>query len=109
MTKVTYDANHFDRKKDYEDLGCSTLDLAALGCVVDLAVGCVGISAIVEVKNETDGGKLTPAQETFVARWRGEFRIVRTREDVIAHVQDMRTKARLLVRPRMQGPERSDG
>lgn len=88
------DANHGDVKGWYLQLGCSVADTkdAGLG-VPDLFVGAVGVCDPVEVK--TEDGDLLASQKTFIASWRGpKVAIVRTREDVIAHVHDMRKRAR---------------
>lgn len=88
------DANHADVKGWYRELGCTVADTkdAGLG-VPDLFCGCAGITDPVEVK--TEDGKLLPSQQTFILAWRGSTtRIVRTQDDVIAHVHDMRRRAR---------------
>ena len=84
------DGNHSDVAKWYRELGCTVFDLAdvGLGCP-DLLIGIAGVTCIVEVK--MPDGTLTPAQQTFLAGWRGgEVAIVRTQDDVIAHVQNVR-------------------
>jgi hypothetical protein len=86
------DSNHTDVVKWYRDLGCSVFDLAdvALGCP-DLLVGMAGVTCIVEVKSAD--GTLTGLQKTFLAGWRGgEVTIVRTQDEVIAHVQAVRKR-----------------
>ncbi len=88
------DANHSAVKQWYRELGCSVADCkdVGLGCP-DLFVGCVGITDPVEVKTE-DGG-LLPSQVTFTMSWRGSpVRIVRTQQEVIDHVSDMRRRFR---------------
>lgn len=88
------DANHNDVVSWYRQLGCSVAETqdAGLG-VPDLFVGCCGVSDPVEIK--TADGKLEPSQQTFVLSWRGSStRIVRTQDEVIAHVQDMRRRVR---------------
>jgi len=88
------DANHGEVKGWYVELGCSVADTkdAGLG-VPDLFVGCAGVTDPVEVKTE-DGG-LEKSQETFIATWRGSrVWVSRTHDDVVAHVHDMRRRAR---------------
>lgn len=88
------DANHGDVVGWYRDLGCAVAEThdAGLG-VPDLFVGAAGITDPVEVKTEEGG--LEKSQETFIASWRGSrVAIVRTQADVIAHVHDMRRRAR---------------
>jgi hypothetical protein len=100
-----YDANHREIVGYYETLGCKVANCAGAGCgVPDLFVACVGITHAVEVK--TADGRLNPAQETFLATWSGRYRIVRTQDEVIQHVKEMRQEAISLARIRMQGPER---
>lgn len=86
------DANHCQVLAWYEELGCSVADTHAAGLgVPDAFVGCVGQCHPVEIK--TDEGRLLPSQETFIAKWRGSpVRVVRTQQDVIDHVQDMRKR-----------------
>lgn len=88
------DANHNDVVRWYRQLGCSVAETqdAGLG-VPDLFVGCCGMTDPVEIK--TAEGKLEPSQQTFVLAWRGSVvAIVRTEDEVIAHVQNMRKRVR---------------
>lgn len=87
------DANHAEIVKWYRELGCSVAETqdAGLG-VPDLFVGCVGLTDPVEIK--TEDGELLPSQEAFIRGWRGsDTPVVRTQDDVIAHVQAMRRRA----------------
>jgi hypothetical protein len=103
-----YDANHFDVKGYYEQAGCRVADCAgAGGGVPDLFVACVGVTHAVEIK--TADGRLEPSQVTFMATWSGQLRVVRTLEEVIAHVKEMRREGIDLSRKRMLGPERDHG
>lgn len=88
------DANHQQVIGWYRELGCSVADCADLGLgLPDLFVGAAGVTDPVEVK--TADGRLTPMQQTFVQAWRGSVtRIVRDQDEVIAHVADMRRRAR---------------
>jgi hypothetical protein len=90
------DANHDELAAVYLSLGCSCEDASALGSgFPDAVVGCAGVTDLVEFK--TEDGKLEPAQETFVARWRGSYVwLVRSQADVIAHVNHMRKRAKRL-------------
>jgi hypothetical protein len=78
----------------------------ALGCTVwicnsnvDCIVGYSGISELVEVK---DGSKppsarvLTPAQVAFRRVWTGGIRLVKSLDEVAAHVADIRRKHKIL-------------
>lgn len=82
--------------KCYRDLGCYVADTANLGLgLPDLFVGCAGVTDPVEVKS--DNGTLTPLQQVFVRDWRGSnVRVVSSQADVIAHVAEMRKRARNL-------------
>lgn len=88
------DANAAALTKLYRDLGCTVADTHGVGFgFPDAVVGLVGVSELVEFKT-VDGG-FTPAQVTFNAEWRGALPIVvRTEEDVIAHVQSIRARMR---------------
>lgn len=100
-----YDSNHHEIVKWYEQAGCRVANCAgAGGGVPDLFVACVGVTHAVEIK--TADGRTNPAQDTFIAAWSGRFRIVRTQEEVIEHVKEMRREGILLSRLRMLGPER---
>lgn len=87
------DANHSEVIGWYEELYCSVVDLHKCGGgVPDLLVGCAGRSELVEVK--TEEGQLRPNQITFNRDWRGnKVVVVRTRADVINHVQNIRERA----------------
>ena len=84
------DANHAAIVRQFEVLFCSVLDLHSNGggCP-DLLIGCAGVSALVEIK--TEDGALRPNQVTFHRNWRGgKVRIVRSPEEAIEHVIEMR-------------------
>lgn len=90
------DSNHEELTKVYLSLGCSCEDTSALGNgFPDALVGCAGVTDLVEFK--TEDGTLEPAQVTFHARNRGsQIWIVRNQADCVAHVNNMRTRARKL-------------
>ncbi len=87
------DANQAPIVATYRALGCTVFDGSGIGFgFPDLIVGCIGVTELVEVK--TVDGKLSPAQITFAADWRGsKVRIVRSDADAVAHVQDIRRRA----------------
>jgi len=88
------DANHSEVASWYRDLGCAVAETpdAGLG-VPDLFIGCAGITDPVEVK--TPEGDLLPSQKTFIESWRGsKVWVIRTFDEVAAHVQNMRRRAR---------------
>ena len=84
------DRNHADVVGLYRSLGCFVLDLGNVGqgCP-DLLIHCDGGLALVEVKAEK--GTLTSDQQRFLASW--PVTIVRTLEDVVIHVGNMRKRA----------------
>lgn len=86
------DANHVELAAVYEELFCSVVNTYHVGGgFPDAVIGCGGLSALVEFK--MPDGRKTPAQETFHKTWRGsKVEIIRTREDVIAHVQRIRSR-----------------
>jgi hypothetical protein len=86
------DANHADVVKWYQDCFCSVVDTHKLGFgFPDLVIGCAGLTELAEIK--TEDGELLPSQRTFVKSWRGsKVTVIRTQDDVIAHVQRMRAK-----------------
>lgn len=86
------DANHAQVKAWYEELFCSIVDLSGVGFgCPDLLAGIAGRSELVEVK--TQDGDLEPSQIRFQREWRGsKVTVVVTREDVVAHVQRVRSR-----------------
>jgi hypothetical protein len=92
----TRDANQPEVIVWYEQLGCSVVDLGAMGGgLPDLLIGCAGVTDLSEVK--MPGGELRKSQETFNAKWRGSRAWkVSTIADVVTHVADMRRRARKL-------------
>lgn len=96
MIEAPRDANHAAVVGWYEQMGCSVVDLSTLGGgLSDLLVGAAGVTDLVEVKML--GKELRPNQVTFNDGWRGSKPWkAQTRDDVQAHVQHMRFRARLL-------------
>jgi hypothetical protein len=88
------DANHAELAKVYEEMFCSIVDTSGVGFgFPDAVAGVMGRTELVEFK--TQGGELNAAQKRFTRDWRGSLvRVVRNREDVIKHVQDMRWMAK---------------
>lgn len=86
------DANHADVTQWYEQMFCNVIDYSHVGFGhPDLGIACAGRFELSEVK--TEDGELNAAQKRFHRDWRGpKIPIVRTREDVIAHVQDIRRR-----------------
>lgn len=84
-----WDSNHAALSLVYEELYCSVVPTTGIGHgFPDAVVGIMGRTELVEFK--TEDGELRPAQVTFHRDWRGsKVRTIRTRADVIAHVQEM--------------------
>lgn len=81
--KARRDANEAEIVAAFRALGCT---VETTDKPVDLVVGKNGRTHLVEVKAE--GGKLTPAQERFLADWRGDWCICRSVEDVLETVAE---------------------
>lgn len=68
-------------------------DVSRLPGFVDLVVGAFGENHLVEVK---DGEKaksrqrLTYAEQEFHDQWRGTIKMIRSVDDAVEHVQEMR-------------------
>lgn len=88
--KHSRDANHPGIQQAYIDLGCSVFDASEVGSgFPDLVVGIAGVTHLVEIKAAK--GKLRKSQTDFNDAWRGGKPIVvRSVDDVIAHVQACR-------------------
>ena len=84
------DSNHDEIAETYRQLLCSVHDTSMVGFgFPDLAVGAGMQTDLVEIK--TEDGDLDPRQKTFHRDWRGAKPVVvRTKEDVIEHVQRLR-------------------
>jgi hypothetical protein len=90
------DGNHGDVTRWYEELYCRVQDTHAVGggfpdLVVRIPTKRGGVVAIVEVK--MPDGTLSKSQERFIAEWGACVTIVQTREDVFAHVEQVRKGA----------------
>lgn len=88
------DANHGDVTQWYEDLYCRVVDTHKVGggfgdLVVRIPTRKGGVVAVVEVK--TSDGPLRASQERFIAEWGAVVEVVRSREDVFAHVERVRS------------------
>ena len=89
---TTRDANHAEIVEAYERLFCSVFEADTVGFgFPDLVVGISGVTCLVEIK--TPDGVLEATQERFIQEWRGQkVVIVRTEEQVIAHVNSIRKR-----------------
>lgn len=79
------DANHNAIARALRAVGCTVFETHQLGAgYPDLTVGRAGVTYLLEVK--AAGGSLTPAEEAFVATWRGHVAIVRTIDEALRAV-----------------------
>jgi Holliday junction resolvase len=91
MRAKRVDSNQSDIIQAYLVHGFSVADLSASGDgFPDLVVAKFNINYLVEVKTKT--GKLRQSQIDFRSKWRGDYRVVRTVDDVIAHAQEVINK-----------------
>lgn len=87
------DANHAEIATAFEQLGCSVFDSSAMGDgMTDLICATAGQTFLVEIK--TPEGKLTPAQEFLIERWRAPIYVVGSTDDAANTVQKIRRAAR---------------
>jgi Holliday junction resolvase len=90
------DGNHDEIVKRFQELGCSVIEMHAVGIpgMPDLAVGTIGRTHLCEVKSpETRYGRagLNPNQLAFVRDWRGErVHVVTSVDEATALVQNWR-------------------
>lgn len=100
MRRGSRDHNHKLLSDRFEDLGCSVCDLALAGVngLPDVAVGCMGVTFLVEFKNPgTAYGRagMNEDQKKFAARWRGAMiYCVSTVDEVDILVQNWRRACR---------------
>lgn len=66
-------------------IGC---DVEVIGLPVDLVVGYRCRNFLVECKNPKGSNRLTDGQKEFIARWRGQVRVVRSAEEAIRLVTE---------------------
>jgi hypothetical protein len=94
MRAAKVDGNHAMLADVYRRLGCKVRSTARLGDgFPDLLVGLGTTIALVEVK--TAKGKLEPEQEEFMADF--PVRVVRSEQDVLAHVAALKATIRCRV------------
>ena len=86
------DANHNPIVANYEKMGVAVIDLSKMAQfhpgLPDLLCSLHGYTWFSETK--TDIGELSPAQTHFMAMWKGACKVVRTTDDVVAIVADVR-------------------
>lgn len=86
------DANHSPIVEAYESLGVAVVDLSKAAQFTpglpDLLCAIHGYTFLSETK--TDAGDLNPAQLHFISLWKGPVKVVRSVDDVIAVVKEVR-------------------
>ena len=82
------DANHKEIKKAFLSLGCSVLDLYAVGSGCPDILVSDGISVLVEIKTLT--GELNEAQVEFKKFWKGPVATIRDTAGVVSLVNAIR-------------------
>ena len=89
-----HDVNHAEVAQYYRDLGCSVADTSAAGFgVPDLAIGCAGVTTLVEIKDAD--GDISQSQKHFMQTWRGgPIAVVRSLDEAIDHVKRIRALLR---------------
>jgi hypothetical protein len=90
------DANHAEIRETYRRLGCSVADTFTLGKgFPDLVVAKFGITDLVEVKDGSkpaSARKLTDDEIKFHNAWFAKVWIIKSVEDVLAHVEDIKRR-----------------
>lgn len=93
------DRNHDAIAAVFEALGCDVIDLSGAGLAddLDLAIGLLGETHLIEIKNpETEYGRkgMTTKQAAYAARWRGSpIRVITSELEATALVQNLRRAA----------------
>ena len=91
MPKRT-DANQTAIVSAFRKLGATVAITSALGKgFPDLVVGYRGQNFLVEIKDGSkppSAQKLTPDEAAFVEKWRGQYDIIRSVDDVLALLND---------------------
>ena len=91
------DENHKEIMDTYRTCGASVKDVSRLPGFCDLVVGYCDQNFLIEVK---DGKKaksrqaLTNPEKTFHATWRGQIKIIRSTDEAMDHVRDIRELAK---------------
>lgn len=77
------DANQDEIVEALEKVGCTVLDLSAIGGVYDILAGRLGINYLIEIKNPETRGKLSKSQEDFYQWWHGQRAVATTVEEAL--------------------------
>lgn len=81
-TKAKVDDNQAEIVDALRQHGCSVFCTHQLGKgFPDLCIGYQGTTALMECKSPQ--GRLTPAQEAFIADWQGQVAVVSTVEEAL--------------------------
>ncbi len=88
------DANQSALARLFRAMGCSVKSTAAVGDdFPDLAIGCSGVTALVEIKDGSkppSKQKLSEGQQKFQDTWQGLTAVVRNEEEAIELVNKIR-------------------
>lgn len=95
------DANQAEIVRAFRTLGCSVKPTHTLGQgFTDIICGLPGVNFLVEIK---DGSRppseqqLTPDEIRFHAEWKGPIRVVRSVDDVLDVVVEMKAMSKRMV------------
>jgi len=86
MRNARVDANQPEIVKAFRDLGWSVLIISQLKNCCDLVAAKNGITIMVEVKDGNkppSAQKLTDGESKFFSTWKGDFKIVKSVQDVL--------------------------
>jgi hypothetical protein len=96
------DANQADIKAVFLRLGWSVFDTSGVaGGFPDLLCALRGHTVAVEIKSAK--GELTPPQVRFHREWQGEIATVRTIDDVLALITQVKARLRRRADPAQSG------
>ena len=105
VRRASKDGNHDVIAARFRDLGCTVIETHRAGIPgwPDLAVGCVGVTQLVEIKNpDTSYGRrgVNPNQTAFARDWRGgRIWVVGSQDEATALVQNWRRNRSSRVEP----------
>ena len=85
------DLNQSPIVKAFRQLGCSVVVTSGMGeGFPDLVVGFMRQNYLIECKSAR--GKLTPEQHEFFVKWRGQYDVIRSKEEVVEFVKRERKR-----------------
>lgn len=96
------DENHKEIMDTYRLCGATVKDVSRLPGFCDLVVGYCDMNFLIEVKDgkkTQSRQKLTNAEAKFHADWNGQITIIRSSDEAMDHVRDIRelAKARRII------------